>query len=229
MSSTYDLTTGRVHFISLGREVVHVAYWYLPRVLAVGFIWSLLSVTLVLVAPATAVAFAASRSILDRESFGVRDAGRAFVQYFWRAQAAFVPAFIQLTITWWLWYLAVSTTSLALTLVAFLAFDVLVLYCYLMLYYGPLLVDETVRRAVLPAADRATPSALTLARASATVAVTNVRASVGLFFFLGSLAALLAFTVVGFAFLAPGILTITTLLTARYVFGEGETSGGAPK
>ncbi|QIO24524.1 hypothetical protein [Haloarcula sp. JP-L23] len=221
MTSTYDVTTGRIHYLALAREVVSDSYYHLPRVMAVSFVWSLLAATVVLAAPATAVAFAAGRSILDHEPFGVRAAVRAFQHYFWRAQVAFVPAFLLVNVAGWLWLRATATGDALPAVLAFLAVDVLVVYGFLLLYYGPLLVDDGLRRAVpvedLP--DRR-PTAADLLRASATVAVSRVGVSVALGLFIASMGALLAFTTVGFVVLAPVLLSATLVQATRYLTGE---------
>lgn len=221
MSSTYDVTTGRVHFLSLAREVVSDGYYHLPRVVVVSFVWSLLAVTVVLAAPATAVAFAAGRSVLDHEPFGVRGAVTAFQRYFWRAQAAFVPGFLLVNITGWLWLRATTTGDGLKAILAFLAFDVLVVYAYLLLYYGPLLVDDDLRRAVTDGdLTGHRPRAADLARASVTIAVSRVSVSVALALFVTSVGILLAFTVIGFVVLAPVLLASALLLATRYLAGE---------
>lgn len=221
MGSTYDVTTGRVHFLSLAHEVVTDGYYHLPRVMVVSFVWSLLATTVVLAAPATAVAFAAGRSVLDHEPFGVRDAVGAFHRYFWRAQAAFVPAFLLVNVAGWLWLRATATGDWATTVAAFLAFDALVVYAFLMLYYGPLLVDDGLRRAVaVEGLADGRPTAADLARASATIAVSRVGASVALGLFAASIGVLLAFTVVGVAVLAPVLIAAALLLATRYLAGE---------
>lgn len=221
MSSTYDVTTGRVHFLSLAREVVSDGYYRLPRVLVVSFVWSLLAVTVVLAAPATAVAFAAGRSILDHEPFGVRGAVTAFQRYFWRAQAAFVPGFLLVNITGWLWLRATTTGGGPMAILGFVAFDMLVVYSYLLLYYGPLLVDDDLRRAVIDEdLTGHRPTAADLARASVTIAVSRVSVSVALAMFVSSMGVLLAFTVVGFVVLAPVLLATALLLATRYIAGE---------
>lgn len=219
MPTTYDVTTGRVHFFGLAREVVRDGYAHLPRVLAVSFVWSLLAVTVVLAAPATAVAFAAARSTLMHEPFGVRAAVRAFRRYFWRAQAAFVPAFVLVNAAGWLWLRAAATGDWLLGVLAFVAFDGLVVYAYLLLYYGPLLVDDGLRQAVRMEGS-SPPTALELGRASATIALSRVSVSVGLALFVVSMGILLAFTVAGFVLLAPVVLAATLLLAARYLAGE---------
>lgn len=220
MGSTYDVTTGRVHFLSLAHEVVTDAYYHLPRVVAVSFVWFLLSLTVVLAAPATAVAFVAGRSVLDHESFGVRTAVRAFRRYFWRAQAAFVPSFVLVTVAWWLWIRAGTMDDLLSAVLAFLAFDALVVYVLLMLYYGPLLVDDGVRRAVSGEVDmNVRPTSPDLARASASVAISRVGVTVALALFVTSMGLLLAFTVAGFVLLAPVLLATALLLATRYLAG----------
>lgn len=225
MSATYDVTTGRVHFLSLAHEVITDGYYHLPRVVAVSFVWSLLAATVVLAAPATAVAFAAGRSVLDHEPFGVRTAARAFRRYFWRAQAAFVPAFFLVNATGWLWIRASVTGDAAAAILAFLAFDALVVYAFFMLYYGPLLVDDALRRTI-GVDDLATPrpTATTLARASATLAVSRVGVSLALALFVASIGVLLTFTVAGFVLLAPVLLATTVLLATRYLAGESRDS-----
>jgi hypothetical protein len=221
MGSTYDVTSGRVHFLRLAHEVVTDGYYHLPRVVGVSFVWSLLAVTVVLAAPATAVAFVAARTVLDHEPFGVRDAVRAFRRYFWRAQAAFVPAFLLVNAGGWLWLRATAPGDGAAAVAAFLAFDALVVYAYLMLYYGPLLVDEGLRRAVaVEGLGVGRPTAADLARASATIAVSRVGASVALGLFVASVGVLLAFTVFGFSVLAPVLLAAALLLATRYLAGE---------
>lgn len=220
MNSTYDVTTRRIHFLGLAREVVSDAYYHLPRVMAVSFVWFLLASTVVLAAPATAVAFAAGRSILDHEPFDVRTAGRAFRCYFWRAQAAFVPAFLLVNAAAWFWLRATATGDILLTVLAFLAVDALVVYGILLLYYGPLLVDKGLRHAVLveDLSDHR-PTAADLVRASATVAVSRVRVSVALGLFVVSMGILLAFTTVGFVVLAPVLLSATLIQATRYLTG----------
>ncbi|WP_129113418.1 hypothetical protein [Halegenticoccus tardaugens] len=208
MHSTYDLATGRVHFLSLTREVVGDLYRQLPRVVAVSLCWCVLSSTAVLAAPATTAALVAARSILDGDDFGVRDAAAAFRRFFWRSQAAFVPAFVLFDVAWWLW-LHATPGGIAATMAAFVTLDVLLLYCFLLLYYGPLLVERD-------------GSARETARASALLALTRVRASVGLFLFVASTAALLAFSVVGFVLLAPGALVTSLSLATRYLAGDAD-------
>lgn len=221
MNSTYDVTTGRVHYLGLAREVVSDGYYHLPRVMAVSFVWSLLAATVVLAAPATAVAFTAGRSVLDHEPFGVRAAARAFRCYFWRAQAAFVPGFLLLNAAGWLWLRAAATGDALAAVLAFLVFDALVVYAYLLLYYGPLLVDDGLRRAVrVEGLAGRRPTVTDLARASATMALSRVAPSVALALFVASMGVLLAFTVVGFAVLAPVLLSATLLQATRYLAGE---------
>lgn len=223
MNQTYDVATGRLHFLALAREIVRGSYYHLPRVLVVSLCWSVLSATVVLAAPATAVAFAAGRSILDHDSFGVRAGIRAFRRYFWRAQAAFVPGFLLVNATGWLWLHATTTGNPVTAVLAFLCFDALAVYAFLLLYYGPLLVDDSLSHTVgADDGSRRRPTASELARTSATLAVTRVRASVLLALFVGSIGALLAFTVVGFLVLAPVMLATTTLLATRYLAGATE-------
>jgi len=221
MTSTYDVTTGRIHFLALAREVVSDGYYHLPRVMAVSFVWSLLAATVVLAAPATAVAFAAGRSVLDHEPFGVRTAVQAFQRYFWRAQAAFVPALLLVNAAGWLWLHATATGDALPAVLAFFAVDALVVYGVLLLYYGPLLVDDGLHRAV-PVEDLTDnrPTAADLVRASATVAVSRVGVSVALGLFVASMGALLAFTTVGFMVLAPVLLSATLVQATRYLTGE---------
>jgi hypothetical protein len=220
MESTYDVTTGRVHFLSLAHEVVTDAYYHLPRVVAVSFGWFLLSLTIVLAAPATAVVFVAGRSVLDHEPFGVGSAVRAFRRYFWRAQAAFVPGFVLVTVAWGLWIRAGITDDRLSAVLAFLALDVLIVYVLLMLYYGPILVDDGVRRALSGAEEpTARPTSLDLARASASVAVSRIGVTVALALFVISMGLLLAFTVAGFVLLAPVLLATALLLATRYLAG----------
>lgn len=220
MPSPYDVTTGRVHFLRLAREVVSDGYYHLPRVMAVSFAWSLLASTVVLAAPATAVAFAAGRSVLDHEPFGVRAAARSFRRYFWRAQAAFVPGFLLVNAAGWLWLRAAATGDGATAVLAFLAFDALVVYAYLLLYYGPLLVDEGLRRTVRVDVPVRRPASTDLARASAVIAVSRVGVSVALALFVASVGTLLAFTVAGFVLLAPVLLATTLLSATRYLADE---------
>lgn len=225
MSATYDVTTGRVHFLSLAYEVISDGYYHLPRVVAVSFVWSLLAATVVLAAPVTAVAFAAGRSVLDHEPFGVRTTGRAFKRYFWRAQAAFVPGFLLVNATGWLWIRATTTGDAWAAVLAFLAFDALVVYAYLMLYYGPLLVDEDLRQAIArDSVPAQRPTATELAHASATLAVSRVTVSVALALFVASMGILLTFTVAGLLLVAPVLLATTVLLATRYLAGESRDS-----
>lgn len=207
MGTTYDPGTGRIHFLGLAREVVGAVYRHLPRVIVVSVAWSLLAITVVLAAPAAAVAVEAGRTVIDREPFGPRTAVRAFRRFFWRAQVAFVPALVLVDVAWFLWLHAGATGSLTATVGAFLAVDVLVVYCFLLLYYPVFVVerDATARAAAI---------------ASAALALRRVRASVGVALAIGSVGAILAFTVAGFVLLAPVLLSTTLLLATRYLSGE---------
>lgn len=211
MAAAYDVDSDRLHFLELGRESVASSYRMLPRVVAASLGWCLLAVTLVFFAPATATLFVVADSVLDGKNIDVAAVVDAFRRYFWRSQAAFVPFIALLELAWALWLQGAVTGESSLGLGAFLVFDVLVVYTYLMVYYFPLLVDHD-------------HSALVTARHSATLAVSSIRASLGLFLFAVSMAVLLAFTVAGFALVGPGLLATTVLLATRYlVTDEGES------
>ena len=206
-----DTRTDRLHFLALVREAVGIAYLSLPRIVTISAGWSLLAITLVLAAPATAVVVAAADATIADETFGIWDAIRSFQHYFWRSQAVFVPIIVLADIAGWLWLHAQSTGNSATFVGAFLAFDGLLLVGFLLLYYFPLLVRH----------DR---SARATARRSAEFVVKQVTASVGLALLLISVATLLAFTVAGFVLLAPGFTATVLALGMRYL--EGEISQG---
>lgn len=204
MASVYDVESERLHFIALSREAIGTAYQALPRVMVLSLVWSVLAATIVFAAPATATAFVGARSVLNRGSFGVRDAVHAFTRYFWRSQAVFVPFIVLVDLAWFLWMQAERTTTVVPSVSAFFVLDLLIVYSYLLLYYWPLLVDHDT-------------STLDTARSSATLALSQVRTSLGLYLFVGSLAMFLLFTVAGFVLIAPGLLATVVLLATRYL------------
>ena len=199
--------TNRLDFIALAREATAASYRTLPRIVTVSVLWCALLPTLVLVAPATAVVFAAARSTMQGEPFGAGGAWYAFKRFFWRSQAAFVPLFVLVDLSWWLWFHGQETGEFLYTAAALLVFDLLILCGYLLVYYFPLLIVYE-------------GSALETARSSAEMALRRVRATVGVVLFVASLAVLFGFTVAGFVLLGPGLVATVLSLATGYLDDE---------
>ena len=199
--------TNRLNFIALAREATAASYQALPRVVAVSILWCMFLPTLVLIAPTTAVVFAAARSTIQGETFGTSGAWRAFKRFFWRSQAFFVPMFVLIDLSWWLWFHGQAANNFLYIAGALIVFDFLLVYGYLLVYYFPLLVARD-------------NSALETARSSIELALRRVRTTIGVVSFVVSLAVLFGFTVAGFVLLGPGLATTVLSLATGYLDEE---------
>lgn len=202
-----DSDRSQLNFIDLSKEAVGAAYYSLPRIAVVSIIWCLLSVTVVLAGPATAVVVATASSALNRDRFRFRQIWQLFKRYFWRSQLPVVPTLVLVDVAGWAWIQFQATGRFVFALVGFLAIDALLVVSVVLLYYYPLLVDHD-------------ESARATVRQSVELAVTHVRPSLALWLFCASLVTLLGFTVAGFVLVGPGLTATVLTLGTRYLSGK---------
>lgn len=214
MHSSYDTRTERLHFIGLLQEVIRLSYYSLPTIITLSVVWCVASLTIVFAAPMWAVVVDVVRHVVEKKTLTSHTVLGAFRRYFWQSQAAFVPFFVFLNITSWLWLSATQSDSLLSGLLFFFSLDVLVLYCYLMIYYFQLLTEDSIRGS---SENGVLGESVATARKSAVVAVSEVRTTVGLFLLSLSIAVLLGFTVAGFVTVAPGVIALTLILASNYI------------
>lgn len=202
-----DSDRSRLNFIDLSKEAVGAAYYSLPRISLVSIIWCLLSVTVVLAGPATAVVVATAASALNRDRFRFHQLWQQFKRYFWRSQLPVVPTLMLVDVAGWALIRFETTGRFVFALAGFLAIDALLVVSVVLLYYYPLLIDHD-------------ESAQKTARRSVEFAVTHLRPTFALWLFCASLITLLGFTVAGFVLVGPGLTATVLTLGTRYLSGR---------
>lgn len=198
-----DTATGRLNFFDIVREAGGAVYRSVHWLVVISFAWTLCALTVVLLAPATAVVVWTATAIVDRDRITTTDLWDAFRRYFWRSQALAIPVYILVNGVVWPGYWTMTTGNVLAGVATFIAVDVILVYCCLAIYAFPILVETDARAPVA-------------FRRSAELAVAGPTTAFGVVLLVGTVTAGLVATVAGWVLVGPGLLGTILALSTRY-------------